>query len=370
MNITAWSALSPYGHTAADFTTGVRQRRATAAPVPGAHGQLGCLVPLFEPRTALGRKGTRHMNRVTALAVTAVGAVLDHLDHTEGGGQRGLDTALVLGTTTGSVQSMTDFTRSSLTGERPYDVEPGVIPNSVMNCAAAQCAIRHRIQGPNTTLAAGRTAALLGLLYARRLLRAGRARSVLCGGAEEYTTARAWLEARSRAATPPPPAGAPRLPGEGPPPSAAAFALLGEGAAVLRLTPADMTTAAPPLATVLAVETRHTPEGTDPAATVRATVTEALARSGVAADDVWAATGTGLDPAETRALDALFSRQVCGQLPTLGLLLGDTGAASAALQLAAVVASAGQAPGGHAVITSVDGQGVAAAAVLRMGEGV
>ncbi|WP_433544731.1 beta-ketoacyl synthase N-terminal-like domain-containing protein [Streptomyces sp. CA-294286] len=367
MNITAWSALSPYGHTAADFTTGVRQRRATAAPVPGAPGQLGCLVPRFEPRTALGRKGTRDMNRVTALAVTAVGAVLSH---TDGGGQRGPDTALVLGTTTGSVQSMTDFTRSSLTGERPYDVEPGVIPNSVMNCAAAQCAIRHRIQGPNTTLAAGRTAALLGLLYARRLLRAGRARSVLCGGAEEYTTARAWLEARSRATTPPGPAGAPRLPGGGPPASAAASALLGEGAAVLRLTPADTPTPTPPLATVLAVHTRRAPEGTDPAATVRATVTEALARSGVAADDVWAATGTGLDPAETRALHALFCRQTRERLPTLGLLLGDTGAASAALQLAAVVASADQAPGGHAVITSVDGQGLAAAAVLRMGGGV
>ncbi|MGW7411735.1 beta-ketoacyl synthase N-terminal-like domain-containing protein [Streptomyces sp. NPDC054863] len=349
LHITAWSALSPYGHHAADFTAGVRDRRPTAAPVPGQEGQLGCLVPHFEPRTVLGKKGTRDMNRVTALAVTAVGAVLD--DDTD----PGPDTALVLGTTTGSVQSMTDFTRSSLTGERPYDVEPGVIPNSVMNCAAAQCAIRHRIQGPNTTLAGGRAGALLGLLYAHRLLRAGRARTVLCGGAEEYSTARAWLEARSRD-------GAPAPWGQG-------AAVLGEGAAVLRLTDGSAPSARPPLASVLSVHTRQTAEGTDPAGTVRTTVAEALNRAEIAARDVWAAAGTGLDPAESEALDALFPRRAREELPALGALLGDTGAASAALQLASAVASADRAPGGHAVITSVDGQGLVAAAVLRMGEG-
>ncbi|MFJ4876876.1 beta-ketoacyl synthase N-terminal-like domain-containing protein [Streptomyces sp. NPDC088745] len=353
MNITAWSALSPYGHTAADFSAGVRDRRPTAAPVPGAEGQPGCLVPDFDPRAVLGKKGTRDMNRVTALAVTAVGAVLG--DRTAGGAPDGRgdaraacpgpDTALVLGTTTGSVQSMTDFTRSSLTGERPYDVEPGVIPNSVMNCAAAQCAIRHRIQGPNTTLAGGRAAALLGLLYARRLLRAGRARTVLCGAAEEYSHARTWLQARSRDGAP---------------------ALLGEGAAVLRLTPSELPARTPPLATVLAVHTRHAPSGTDPADTVRATVSAALGRARVAASDVWSATGSGLDTAEDEALDALFPRQARDRLPAVGPLVGDTGAAASALQLAAVLAAAAQAPGGHAVIASTDGHGLAAATVLRL----
>ncbi|MFD3515520.1 beta-ketoacyl synthase N-terminal-like domain-containing protein [Streptomyces sp. NPDC058657] len=349
MNITAWSALSPYGHDATDFTAGLRARRPAVSLVPGHDGRLGCLVPDFEPRTVLGRKGTRHMDRVTALAVTAVGAVL-----ADGPTEAGPDTALVLGTTTGSVQSMTDFTRSSLTGARPYDVEPGVIPNSVMNCAAAQCAIRHHIQGPNTTLAGGRPAALLGLLYARRLLRAGRARTVLCGGAEEYSTARAWLEARSRDEQPD--AGGVRPP------------LLGEGAAVLRLTPAELPSARAPLASVRAVHTRQVPEGCGTGETVRVTVVEALARAGTAAADVWAVTGSGLDAGETRALDRLFPRQAREQLPDLGALFGDTGAASAALQLASVLASAGRAPGGDAVITSVDGQGLVAAAVLRMGE--
>ncbi|MFF0739726.1 beta-ketoacyl synthase N-terminal-like domain-containing protein [Streptomyces sp. NPDC004111] len=354
MNITAWSALSPYGRAAADFTSGVRARRPALSLVPGQEGQLGCLVPDFEPRAVLGKKGTRDMDRVTALAVTAVGDVL-----ADGRTEAGPDTALVLGTTTGSVQSMTDFTRSSLTGDRPYDVEPGVIPNSVMNCAAAQCAIRHRIQGPNTTLAGGRAGALLGLLYARRLLRAGRARTVLAGGVEEYSPARAWLEARSRRGT-----GA----ADGGRAAVAAPVVMGEGAAVLRLGAAGLPSPVPPLASVLAVHTRQVPEGEEPGETVRATVVGALARARVAAADVWAVSGSGLDEAEGRALERLFPRQVREQLPDLGALFGDTGAASSALQLAAVLASAGQAPGGHAVITSVDGQGLVAAAVLRMGE--
>ncbi|MCX5202775.1 3-oxoacyl-ACP synthase [Streptomyces sp. NBC_00237] len=361
MNITAWSALSPFGHTSADFAAGVRDRRPTAAPVLGEDGQQGCLVPGFEPRTVLGKKGTRDMNRVTALAVTSVGAVLDgSADGGAGGGSTdgwgtddrgtdtGLDTALVLGTTTGSVQSMTDFTRSSLTGERPYDVEPGVIPNSVMNCAAAQCAIRHRIQGPNTTLAGGRAAALLGLLYARRLLRAHRARTVLCGAAEEYSHARTWLEARSRGGSAP--------------------VLLGEGAAVLRLVPAELPTSTPSLATVLAVHTRHAPPGCDPTEALHTTLIETLSRARVAAADVWSATSSGLEATEDDALDALFPRQARDRLPALGPLIGDTGAAASALQIATVLAAAGQAPGGPAVITSVDGQGLVAAAVLRLGK--
>ena len=47
----------------------------------------------------------------------------------------------------GGVATMTDFTRASLTGERPFDVDPAVIPGVVMNCAAAQCASRRPVPG-------------------------------------------------------------------------------------------------------------------------------------------------------------------------------------------------------------------------------
>jgi 3-oxoacyl-[acyl-carrier-protein] synthase II len=427
LNITGWSAVSPYGLGRAAFAEGMLARRRTAValdpgqwPVPDAHA---CLVPQFDPRTALGRKGTRTMNRVTGLAVAAVGHLAGDSDGQTSSGPTAFhstprsarhhptldpsfdpalnlaspvgDTALVLGTTTGSVQSMMDFTRASLTGERPFDVEPAAIPNSVLNCAAAQCAIWHRIQGPNTTLACGRPSGLLALAYARRLLLGGRATAVLCGGAEEYSPARSWLAHHSRGGSP---------------------ALLGEGAAILRV---ELTDGPGTLASVLAVESRvrlcdtipgaptpatahaahaahsahvahsgsahprstHSssppPRLTPPipaevnlAAVVAATVRRALDRAGVSPRNVWAAVPSGLSEGERAALDGLVEPAALDRVPPTAELLGDTGAASAAFQLAATLAAGQDAPGQVAVITSVDVDGVVAAAVLRLGPSV
>lgn len=120
------------------------------------------------------------MDRVTGLAVTAVGSLLDDGERNRAVGT-GEGAAFALGTTTGSAQSMMDFTRDSLTSEQPFFVDPARFPNTVMNCAAGQSAIWYQLKGPNATIAGGRTAALHALNYSRRLLGSGRARTVLCG---------------------------------------------------------------------------------------------------------------------------------------------------------------------------------------------
>ena len=385
MNITTWSAVSPYGLGREAFATGMMARRRTAVELDPGQWQVpdprACLVPQFDPSSALGRKGTRTMNRVTGLAVAAVGELpigagggatedeeaVDDEGNAFGDGALSADassvsfsgkpstftlpkqtpaghiTALVLGTTTGSAQSMMDFTRASLTGERPFDVEPGAIPNSVMNCAAAQCAIWHHIQGPNTTLACGRPSGLLALAYARRLLLGGRANAVLCGGAEEYSPARSWLEHHTRDGAP---------------------ALLGEGAAILRV---ELGGGPDTLASVLAVASRVCLPGADLAELVTDTVRTALERAGVAARHVWAAAPSGLSGDESEALGAMFGPEALDRVPPTAELLGDTGAASAAFQLAATLTAGADAPGRIAVVTSVDVDGVVAAAVLRLG---
>src|SRR5699024_7600310 len=86
----------------------------------------------------------------------------------------GEDAGLVLGTHTGSAQSIMDFTRESLVSAKPFYVDPSLFPNTVMNCAAGQSAIWHQLKGPNTTIAGGRGTGLLALQYALRLQRAGR----------------------------------------------------------------------------------------------------------------------------------------------------------------------------------------------------
>jgi 3-oxoacyl-(acyl-carrier-protein) synthase len=55
----------------------------------------------------------------------------------------------------------------------------------VINAAAGQAAIWHRLRGVNSTLAAGEASGLLAIAQAAELVRAGRAAAVLAGGAEE-----------------------------------------------------------------------------------------------------------------------------------------------------------------------------------------
>ena len=321
MDITAWSAVSPYGMDARSFAAAVLARRPAArwADPAGPPGTAASLVPGFDQREVLGRKGTKGMDRVTGLAIAAVGALrpTGHNDKR--------DTALVLGTTSGSVRSAMNFTRASLTAERPFDVDPAVIPSVVMNCAAGHCAIWHGITGPNTTIAGGRAAGLLGLAYARRLLRARRASTVLCGAAEEYSAERSWLARHETR-------------------------VVGEGAAMLRLESSHARTA-DPLATVLAVGT---------------TVREVLERAGVMACEVWAVIAGST--AERDALAPVFGAAALERVPVVADLAGDTGAVSAVFGIAAALAVASQAADKprFAVVTAADPSGTAAAAVLRV----
>ncbi|MDQ0795501.1 beta-ketoacyl synthase N-terminal-like domain-containing protein [Streptomyces sp. B1I3] len=353
--ITAWSAVSPYGIGKDDFVAGVLAGRNTTSALDSDEwatpDDRACLVPGFDLREVLGKKGTRSMDRVTGLAVTAVRDLLRDC----GGRRRGGDeqTALVLGTTTGSAQSMMDFTRASLVGDRPFYVDPSLMPNAVMNCAAGQCAIRHNLKGPNTTIAGGRVAGLSALSYAAGLLRAGRAETVLCGAAEEFSNARAWLDHHRRSED-------------------AAGALLGEGCAMFMLEAGpDVRQDGGALAEVLAVESRVY-VGTGPRPVLDACLAGVLARAGVDAEDVWAVSGSGLagyaGDQEREALTARFGAQALDRAPSLDGV-GDTSGASAAFQIGSLLSTAGRAEapaGAVAVVSSVDDDGIVACAVLRL----
>jgi 3-oxoacyl-[acyl-carrier-protein] synthase II len=330
------------GVAAATPTVAALNREQWTGPADTA-----CLVPGFSVKEVLGRKGTRSMDRVTGLAVSTVGLVL-----TDAEGNRvvetGADSALVLGTTMGSAQSAMDSTWDSFTGELPYHLDPARMPNSVMNCAAGQCAIWHQLRGPNTTLAGGGAAGLLAMDYARRLFDHGRARKVLVGAAEEYSNARAWLHHHCGGTS-----------------------VLGEGCAVLLVEPSErIGEGREPLAEVLAIESRVYLDG-DPRATLEVLVRNALANAGVTPGEVWAAGGsmTGVNGGyEQTILRQLFGDDAVDRLPSVEQL-GDTGAASAALRVATVLSVAERSPeaaGKLAVVTAVDAHGLAACALFRL----
>ncbi|MFJ4435750.1 beta-ketoacyl synthase N-terminal-like domain-containing protein [Streptomyces sp. NPDC088923] len=353
--LSAWSAISPYGVGNEPLRQGLAEGRDALVPLDREQYEApfarAGLVPGFTAAEYVGKKGTRTMDRVTALAVTAVGGLVGVV--AEELAERPEQTALVLGTGSGSVQSIMDFTKDSLTGERPYHVEAARFPNTVMNRAAGQSAIWHHIKGPNTTVAGGSLTGLLALSYALRLHRGGHCGRVLCGAAEEFSTQRAWLEWHGRAEeereTP-----------------------LGEGAAVFLVEPAEEAAAAgrTALARVAGVRFRayRTPDGAREALTtcVRETL-EAAGTSPAGVRFVAPLGGGGKRAAEEEqaVTDALPGARP--EWLRLRGLLGDTSAAATALQLAAVLAAAGErglGPGEAALVTGVEQDGQVGCAVF------
>lgn len=337
--ITAWSAISPYGYGRAAYAGGVTGRTDPSVPLGPewtTADERACLVPDFDVRERLGGKGTRAMNRISALAVCTAGELI--ADHEPDSRE---DTGFVLGTTVGSAQTMMDFTRASLEAEKPSHVEPAKVPGSVMNCAAGQAAIWHRLRGPNATVAAGRATGLVALNYARRLLLAGRARQVLCGAAEEYTHARSWLDHHRR--------------------TEPERTVLGEGCAMLLLGPA--TPGNRGVATLVAVRSRMCLDD-DPALVVPAMVRALLAEHGVDPAAVWAACGD-----RSGALREVVGDEPVDRVPDMALI-GDTGSASALFQLTALLAVAATDPGAagrYAVVSAVADDGAAAAGLFELG---
>ncbi len=273
------------------------------------------------------------MDRVSGFAVTTAKELLHRL-------REPAETGVVLGCT-GAVQAMRDFTRTSLLAERPFYVDPSAVPNGVMNCAAGQTAIWHRLTGPNATVATGRTSGLSALAYARRLLSHKRAGAVLAGAVEEYSSMRAWLEFRRDASATPTP--------------------LGEGC-VLYLVEQAHTASGAPLVELLGVTSRVHPAG-DVRSTLRSSLREELERHAVPPRRVWVACPSGA-PGEHEAVASVLGNDALGRAPSLAGV-GETGTASAAFQIAAILSLAGPPPGSVALVTSVDPGGLLSHALLR-----
>ncbi len=337
--ISAWSALSPYGHGRTAFAEGVR--RGVPAAVTATKDDWGDadahVVPGFDIVEQLGRKGTGSMDRTSALAVATMRA-LQRDEH--GATAPDPRTGVVLGTTSGSTRTQFEFTRDSLTRRKPYFVNPAQMPFALMNSAAAQAAMWHGLTGPNSTVAAGRNSGPAVLRYATRLLRTGRASGVFAGAVEEHSGARELL------------AGGPTL---------------GEGAVLFFLQTVAMGNRAA-LAEVVASDTRFS-DGA-PRRALAGSLRHVL--SGLAPDQVWGLALSSATPelseVEDDAVGEVLGQRV-GVIVRPGRLVGDTGAASGAFAVATLLALAEDdrdARGRLAVATSVDSDGAAGAVVLRL----
>ncbi|MER5454698.1 beta-ketoacyl synthase N-terminal-like domain-containing protein [Micromonospora sp. NPDC002389] len=365
--ITGWSAVSPAGvgrtalaerlaAVAAGVPAGVPGEPPRAEPVdvttlsdeplptPNGHALVD-----FNVRDHLGRKGTSFYDRATALSVVACGDALRdagvELDDTNRA-----RLGLVLGTSLGSFRSTSDYTRETLVQEKPYLVNPVLFPNTVMNCAAGQAAIRHGLRGVNATVATGSLAFLDALRYGSNAIARGYVDAMLVGAVEEFSPHRAWTTWLT---------GHPEQP-----------VPTGEAAVVFVLTRAEQPAWAGVRreAEVLALATAYGPGG-GPAADRALTgcVSRAVRRAGVDPAEVdYVLTG------ETAEDDTAEFDPACaalGRVPTRirsSRLFGRCDAATGGLALATFLATA---PAGDtprlALITSRSPDGGTAAAIVR-----
>ncbi len=349
--VSGYAVVSPFGVGRAAFADGLASgatgiTRVDQEAHPGPYPEAGT-IPGFSPAAHLGGKGTRSMDRLTAIAIATVGALVQ-----ECGPEVTADAervGLVLGTGSGSVQSIMDFTRESLAGEKPYHVDPARFPNTVMNKAAGQSAIWHGIKGPNTTVTGDWLTGLLALSYSTRLYRGGHCDRVLCGAVEEYSTQRAWLEYRAWDGH-----------GQAPP--------LGEGGVVFLLESETAARAAgrAALATIAATRFRAfaTPAGAIDAL-VRC-IQDALAQAGKSPSDVTlvapSAAGNVAGEWEESALTRVLGTEV--ERVVSRRAIGDTSAASTSFQVASVLARGGALDGGLGLVTAIDRDGTVGCVLL------
>ena len=138
----------------------------------------------FQPERYLGPKGLRNLDRTTLLALVAAKEAIEDAGLQIGSGVNASGVGIVIGSSHGSIHSISGFDRDGLIGGPQY-VNPGTFPNTVMNSPAGQIAIRFGVKGLNATISTGFTAGYDALQYAMDMLKLGRVKTVIVGSVEE-----------------------------------------------------------------------------------------------------------------------------------------------------------------------------------------
>jgi 3-oxoacyl-[acyl-carrier-protein] synthase II len=364
--ITGWGVMTPVGIGEEAFGLGLAAGKPGLKDVSGFAGShpaaRACVIPEFEIQTALGPKGTRTMDRTTGMAVATSGMALKH--RPIGDEDERLRAGFVLGTTTGSIKSISDFTRETLVQDRPYLVNPALFPNTVMNCSAGQCAIWYKLKGVNATISGGLFSGLLAIQYASLIIRRGYADVLLTGSVEEYCEQSAWayhhtVEAAQRERQP-----------------------LGEGCAMFALEKAGK--AMPPgrvkLAEILGSRVglyfdarsgdprRHSQEASE-------CITSVLDEAGVHPSEIWAVSKCHGESPELSALeDTAVELALRGHKPahalSVGSITGNTYSALSSMQLAALLSLHGrktEGKGKHSLVTVVGHDGTVGCLLIKAG---
>ncbi|WP_328537738.1 beta-ketoacyl synthase N-terminal-like domain-containing protein [Streptomyces sp. NBC_00344] len=324
---------------------GIEPPAADAEYYEGLPGRVAG-VPDFKITDFVPRKGTKNLDRTTALGLAASTLLKRDLSERAAITDASWEsTGIAMGTVVGSLRSSVDLDIDIIRGRGIDLVNPAAFPNTTMNCCASQIAIWHQFRGPNSTLANGSVSALSALRYAARLIRCGHAQRMLVGGVEELSPHTAWGTRLKK--------------------DVDESVVIGEGAAMVALEPSGPD-APQALATVTACEVMFAPDRTQAGytAALRRAVTRAQEAGAAAGVDVRlvlpGAVGTVQEQSEAAALE-----QIDGERVDVRTAVGECGGALGAMQIAAAVALGR--PGTGVLITGIDDSGAVAAALLTIG---
>src|SRR5262249_24087333 len=138
----------------------------------------------FQPELYLRGKLFRPLDRTGRLVAGAAALALEN----SGWNQEALEkheVGLVLGTMFRSMHTIRQFDRHAIV-EDPAYASPLDFANTVINSAAGQTAIWHKLRGINSTISSGATSGLMALGYAVDLISYGTQTTLLVGGADEF----------------------------------------------------------------------------------------------------------------------------------------------------------------------------------------
>lgn len=356
ISIHSVGVMSPQGIGFPAFAAGLCSERAPAAVAPtdkvcGAQPlppHSARWISDFDVLAHLPPKGMASLDRLTQMSIIATEQALAAGAADLSDAERGR-VGVVLGSTGGGFRSIADFIRSTYTAAQPHMVSPMQFPNTVMNCAAAQCAIWHGLRGINSSVCGGELSAMAAMQYAMRMLRGGHAQHMIAGSIEEYSDFMAWSHLSQA------------RPGE----------VFGEGGAVFMLRQGEP--AGSGLATVHGIRSRTVPRtaaaGPVMMAALSREITALLAHSGVDASALrwWSGMAPdslsrgSLEAGAIEVLDSACLKSLVRIAPVSAERLGNTHGANTALQLASALALA---PPGLGLLTATSTQGMLACMLI------
>ena len=188
--VTGAGVVTPLGDRPADLHAALCAGRSALQPLTGFDDRE--LPPTLggEPEGNL-----RPLDRTALLCASAAALALE-ASGWDAERVAAHEVGLVLGTMFGSMRTISEFDRRAVV-DGPSYAKPMHFANTVINAAAGQTAIWHRLTGVNATISGGTVSSVQAIGYAADLIRQGRATALLAGGAEElcFETVYGFLKA-------------------------------------------------------------------------------------------------------------------------------------------------------------------------------